>query len=185
MKSLCDKCTDGTFANIAEAIDDLETPRVKEKRPYATYKGPLCLGDPDKYGEDKTMKIEVERYFKTKKASPLAASAFVKKRIIDEDTEMGGVPSTDGLAAVKRPMRYTINDDSVPGGKRDVEREDLAKGYTYGRTAVPISTSEENVTRLETKACFTIVGFVPQESVSRSRLPKHEISANRPSIKNI
>ncbi|EHK96413.1 putative ATP-dependent DNA helicase II subunit 2 [Glarea lozoyensis 74030] len=51
--------------------------------------------------------------------------------------------------------------------KRDVDRDDLAKGYEYGRTAVHISAAEENVTKMDTYEGFSIIGFVPSESFER------------------
>jgi len=69
------------------------------------------------------------------------------------------------MSIVRSARTYKINDPSAPGGKRDVDREDLAKGYEYGRTAVHISESDENVTKLETFSCFEIVGFIPNDKV--------------------
>lgn len=56
-------------------------------------------------------------------------------------------------------------DADAPGGKKDVSRDDLAKGYEYGRTVVPISESDENITKLECEAGMEIVGFVPKDKV--------------------
>lgn len=166
LKDLCEKCNNGTFGTLAEAIGELTVPRLKVSRPYSNYKGPLCLGDPNN-GPDKAMEIHVERYFKTHKANPPSASNFIKSTILsqdnDGDTNMGGVPPSDGFAAVQNEVTYYINGEH---GRQEVRREELAKGYEYGRTPVPISASEENVTKLETKREFTILGFVPEENVS-------------------
>jgi len=169
LKSLCEKCDKGVFGTMAEAIEEMKVPRTKTKKPYSPYKGPLTLGNVEKYGEDRrALEIQVERYFKTKKSTVPSATNFVNRTATDgeEDTEMGGVPSTDGLASIKRQMQYLINDESAVGGKRDVEKETLAKGYSYGRTAVPISASEASITKLETKKGFSIIGFVPEQGVS-------------------
>jgi ATP-dependent DNA helicase 2 subunit 2 len=69
------------------------------------------------------------------------------------------------LTSVKNARTYQVIDEEAPGGKRDVDREELAKGYEYGRTAVRISESDENVTKLETKAALEIIGFVPMAKV--------------------
>lgn len=71
----------------------------------------------------------------------------------------------EDLSAVRNARSYKINDPSAPGGKKDVDREELAKGYEYGRTAIPISEAEENVTKLETFSSFEIVGFIPNDKV--------------------
>lgn len=69
------------------------------------------------------------------------------------------------FAAVKQARTYKVGDQKAPGGKRDVEFESLAKGYEYGRTAVHISESEHNITKLETTKEFTILGFIEQKKV--------------------
>ena len=79
-------------------------------------------------------------------------------------------PDPNGLASVRSTRTYQIVDEKAPGGKRDVDRDDLARGYEYGRTAVHISQSDENVTKLETQAGLEIIGFIPWSSVRPSGL---------------
>jgi ATP-dependent DNA helicase 2 subunit 2 len=165
---LANACTDGVFASIGEAIDQLDTPRVKSVKPYKTYDGSLTLGDPEKFPA--AMNINVERYFKTHLARPLTASTVVVK------PELGGSQSTETVdggdmegiefSAVKQNRSYKVNDADAPGGKRDVEFESLAKGFEYGRTAVHISESEHNITKLESVKSFTIIGFIPWNKVN-------------------
>ena len=141
-------------------------PRAKQTRPYKTYTGQLTLGDPEKY--ETAMRIDVERYFRTHKATPPSASSFVLREDLSNEEASSDIPmdgEESGLAAVKISRTYNVNDDSAPGGKRAVDRDELARGYEYGRTAVHIAESDENVTKLETFQCFTIVGFIPQEKV--------------------
>lgn len=163
------KCNKGTFGTAAEAVELLSIPVVKETRPYKAYDGQLTLGDPDKY--DSAMCIDVERYFRTKKATPPSASNFVVKV---DPTSKGALSVKDqgaghgddaDLVAVKQTHIYKVDDPSNPSIKKAVDREDLAKGYEYGRTAVHISESDQNVTRLETLKVFTILGFIPSEKV--------------------
>ena len=169
LRKFAQDCENGVFASIVEAIDQLDEPRLKSTRPYKTYDGTLNLGDPKTLPS--AMSINVERYFKTHMAKPLTASTVVIK------TEHGaGSQSTQTLegdemegvefAAVKSARAYRVNDPDAPGGKRDVEFEVLAKGYEYGRTAVHISESEHNITKLETQKSFAIVGFIPCSKVS-------------------
>lgn len=170
MRALADKCEKSIFGTAAEAVQDLSIPRVKDYRPYATFKGQLTLGDPEKY--DTAMCIDIERYFRTKVAKAPSASSYVVAEMGGDnegDVKMEDVLSSaqgDALTAVKNARTYKIVDESAPGGKRDVDREDLAQGYEYGRTAVAIAESEQNITKLETVASFSIVGFIPAEKVS-------------------
>lgn len=167
LRSLVNDCKSGVFASIAEAIDELETPRLKVVKPYKTYDGPLILGNPDKLPS--AVNINVERYFKTHQAKPLTASTVVVKSeaAATQSTQTLEGDEMDGVefSAVKQARTYKVNDSEAPGGKRDVEFESLAKGFEYGRTAVHISESEHNITKIETTKSFSIVGFIPWDRV--------------------
>ncbi|KAK0647662.1 ATP-dependent DNA helicase II subunit 2 [Lasiodiplodia hormozganensis] len=168
---------DGVFGTMAQAIEELETPRVKSTKPVPSYKGLLTLGDPEKY--DTAMTIDVERYPRTMQQRPPAASLFVVRADMapgESQTQSSttvtegngeGIPDQNDYAAVKQNISYHIVDPTAPGGKRDVDREDTAKGYPYGSTAVPISESERNVTDFESFACLDIIGFVPADKLER------------------
>ncbi len=75
----------------------------------------------------------------------------------------------DDLAAVKNERKYVVKAvgdyPNAVDGKMTVGRDELARGYEYGRTAVPISEADENVTKLETFSEFTIIGFIPYDKV--------------------
>lgn len=151
---------------MAQAVEELAIPRIKYVRPFKSYDGPLTLGDPQKYPS--ALSIQVERYFKTKRATPPSASNVVvpsgatQTQVIDEDTPMSGLD----VQPVKQMRTYRVDDSTAAGGKKDVDTEDLGKGFKYGRTLVPFSQSEENVVKYETTKSFTIIGFVPMSSVS-------------------
>ncbi|KZZ95922.1 ATP-dependent DNA helicase II subunit 2 [Moelleriella libera RCEF 2490] len=161
LQKLAGECKDGVFATMAEAINEIEIPRVKSVKPYKTYEGPLTLGDPKSF--QAAMCINVERYFKTHLARPMTASTVVvKSEQVTQSTQTIADDSMEGVefSAVKQARTYKVNDPKAPGGKRDVEFDSLAKGYEYGRTAVHISESEYNITKLESTKSFSIVGFV-------------------------
>jgi ATP-dependent DNA helicase 2 subunit 2 len=162
---------------MIQAVSELGKPRIKNTRPVPSYKGILSLGDPEKY--DSAMCIDVERYPRTMVARPKGASNFVVLK--EEKAESTGQSShtmklesqneeRNGLEAVKNNYKYLVPDGENADGKKEVQREELAKGYTYGRTAVPISESEQNITKLETKASLTIIGFIPNSSVSHDKI---------------
>ncbi|KAM5447592.1 ATP-dependent DNA helicase yku80 [Microsporum audouinii] len=177
LQKLCDVC-DGIYGTLEQAISELDTPRVKIVRGIPSFKGDFRLGDPEKY--DSALTIQVERYYRTYAARPPAASSFVLSGAPPEGQE-SGKPSvtlenvnaegensnTIGLTSVRNARSYQVADDSVVGGKRDVERDELAKGYEYGRTAVHISESDENITKIETKAALEMIGFIPTQNYDR------------------
>lgn len=148
------------FATTEEAIEALATPVVKVTREYKSFEGPLTLGDPMKYPET-ALSINVARYFKTHQAKPASARSFVD-RIVDGPVDLEQLDSGD-LASVKQARAYQVNDPTAPGGKRDVERDALERGYEYGSAIVPINKSDENVTKLQALKDFSIIGFVPND----------------------
>ncbi|KAF3490890.1 uncharacterized protein GIQ15_00407 [Arthroderma uncinatum] len=177
LQKLCDVC-DGVYGTLEQAISELDSPRVKIVRGTPSFKGDLRLGNPDEY--DSALTIQVERYYRTYPARPPAASSFVlsgappeaqesgKSSVTLNNTEPdGGKGNTSELTSVRNARAYQVPDEGVVGGKRDVEREDLAKGYEYGRTAVHISESDENITKLETKAALELIGFIPTKNYDR------------------
>jgi ATP-dependent DNA helicase 2 subunit 2 len=130
------------------------------------------LGDPEKY--DTAMTIHVERYPRTMIARPPTASSFVTRAdiggedITQSSTTVQGDDNADqnDLAQIKTSRVYQIPDETAPNGKREVDKDELAKGYEYGRTAVHISESERNIVDLETLPGMDIIGFIPAENVS-------------------
>jgi ATP-dependent DNA helicase 2 subunit 2 len=159
---------------LVEAIDNRFVPEVKSVRPYKAFSGRLALGDFTKYPET-ALYIDIIRYTKTKKASPPSASSVVVNNGASNgqssatlgDTDM---PDAPDLSAVKNHYVYQVDDPNCPGGKKDVERDDLAKGYAYGRTAVHISEAEKNITEMDTVESFSIIGFIPSNMVRFSYL---------------
>lgn len=184
LRKLADSC-DGQFGTMAEAIVEMGRPRLKITKPMHSYRGLLTLGLPGKY--DSAMTIDIERYPRTRVAPAPTASKHVERANMAPgpsntqasstpqngedggDVEMGGT-GDNNLVAVKNARGYWVEDPDAPGGKKDVPREDLAKGYEYGRTAVFISESDLNVTRMDVTAGLEIIGFIPMN--------KHELHMN-------
>ncbi len=159
------------FGTMAQAVEELQEPRLQPPKPYRTYAGTLTLEDPE--NPKSTLSINVERYFKTRLARPPTASSVVVKtepRGPTQSTEtldkMEGVEHTGvTFSAVRDTRTYKINDPDAPGGKRDVEVESLAKGYEYGKTAVYFDEAEQNITAFETEPGFSILGFIKSSNV--------------------
>ena len=147
-------------------------------RPVPSYKGQITLGNLEAF--ETALAIDIERYPRTMVAKPPSATQFIAKtdKAANEEDSMQSshtlAPDSGTLAdgktagdlmAIKTTRIYQVDDENIAGGKREVAREELAKGYEYGRTAVHISESDENVTKLETQAGMDIVGFVQKDMV--------------------
>ncbi|KAF2628222.1 ATP-dependent DNA helicase-like protein II [Macroventuria anomochaeta] len=172
LKGFVEKCN-GNFGTLAEAVEQLNIPRLKQPRPIPSFKGELTLGDPQKF--DAALTIHVERYPCTMLAKPPTASSFVVRTDLGTSglsdrssaTIVGEDHPMSDLAAVRHQRDYQIDDPEEPGTKKNVELEELEKGYEYGRTAVHIAESNLNVVKLETEPSLRIVGFAREEEFKR------------------
>lgn len=154
--------SDGVYGTMDEAIEGLQRPDVKAVKPMPSYKGQLCLGDPKTY--DTAITIDIERYPKVAIKKPPSASSYVER---DTAPPSNQEAEDDSLDAVRHAYSYSIKDENTTTGWREVPRDELAKGYEYGRTAVHISESDENITKLETTQAYEILGFIPEQNVER------------------
>jgi ATP-dependent DNA helicase 2 subunit 2 len=175
LKRFVEDCN-GAFGTLAEAIDQLQTPRLKETRPVPSFKGQLTLGDAERY--DATLTIDVERYPCTMLAKPPTASSFAIRTDLGSGSAAGPSaqssntivgedhPMTD-LSAVRNQRVYQVENQEEPGMKKNVEMDELERGYEYGRTAVHISESDMNVVKLDTTQSLSLIGFVKAEAFER------------------
>ncbi|KAG2418701.1 hypothetical protein HFD88_001802 [Aspergillus terreus] len=175
LRNLAESC-DGAYGTLEQAVSELDIPRVKVVKSMASFRGHLQLGNPEVY--ETAVRIPVERYYRTYVAKPPSASSYVLRSDLAAGEETGGQPESaaaqenepgDGntLTSVRNLRTYQVTDESAPGGKIDVERDDLAKGYEYGRTAVHIDTTDENITTLETFAGLELIGFIANDQYER------------------
>ncbi|PYH69850.1 ATP-dependent DNA helicase 2 subunit KU80 [Aspergillus vadensis CBS 113365] len=164
LRSLAEDC-DGAYGTLEQAVAELETPRVKSTRITASFKGHLQLGNPAEY--DTAVRIPVERYYRTYVAKAPSASQFTVRN--EEEMEAAGAGSQDGssLVGVRNSRSYQIDDGTTEDGVTTVDRDQLAKGYEYGRTLVPISETDENITTLETFAAIELLGFIQSDRYDR------------------
>lgn len=171
LKQLCEDCN-GVYGTLSQAVDELKIPRTKDTKPVPSYKGSLSLGNAEAY--DTAITINIERYPKTMVAAAPSASQFVVRNDLEATQTMdtiegdeGAASSNNGLAAVHTARTYQVDDENAPGGKKDIDRDELAKGYEYGRTAVHISESDRNITTYETTQSLDIIGFVDAHKYDR------------------
>ncbi|KAL1585057.1 hypothetical protein WHR41_06185 [Cladosporium halotolerans] len=171
LKQLCEDCN-GVYGTLTQAVDELKIPRTKDTKPVPSYKGSLSLGNAEAY--DTAITINIERYPKTMVAAAPSASQFVVRNDLEATQTMettegdeGAASSNNGLAAVHTARTYQVDDENAPGGKKDIDRDELAKGYEYGRTAVHISESDRNITTYETTQSLDVIGFVDAHKYDR------------------
>src|SRR5436190_926057 len=115
----------------------------------------LSIGDTEKY--DDAIAIDVERYPRTKKASATSASKYVAPQ---ESQTPGTDAIQGGSVALQRIYKIKRGEEEV-----EVEKDELDKAYTYGRTIVNVSDADLSVTKLQTTAELAILGFVEASGV--------------------
>ena len=170
LKQLVDD-SKGVFGTLAQAIEELGQPRVKSTRPIASFKGTLTIGSPsNQYGN--SLVIAIERYPKVMVRKPQSASTLRAPQQGQSSATPQGDDTMDldqanGATAILSERVYYVDDETQPGSRRDIDYEDLIRGYEYGRSVVPLSASEQNITSLETEPCLDILGFVSSKDVRR------------------
>ncbi|KAI4759129.1 putative Ku family DNA helicase [Aureobasidium sp. EXF-3400] len=189
-KNLVEECN-GLYGTLGFAIDEMVIPRMKTVRPVHSYRGYLTLGDPENY--DTAMAIDVERYPRVMVAKAPSASQFVvRANMVPGETQSQYAPPDEetkpgDLAAVKNARTYQVPDEDAPGGKREVEQDELSRGFNYGSTVVPIEEADKTVTDFESKQGMDIIGFVVKDQYERylDMSKTHVIVAQRTNEKAI
>ena len=173
LKELVAGC-DGVFGTLDFAVSELGIPRLKSTRLIPSFKGNLLLGNSEEF--ESAMTIAIERFPRTMVAKAPSASNFAIKvdeessnepqdRPLEQELREQGESGESSMSLLRSNRAYHIKDDSAPGGKKDVDKDQLEKGYEYGRTAVHISKSDETVIKFEAEPSLEILGFVPLSKV--------------------
>jgi ATP-dependent DNA helicase 2 subunit 2 len=141
---------------MAEAITFMANPQVKEVRSVSSYRGVLTIRSPNLF-PDNAISIDVERYPRTKRLAPSSASKYVPPPA--QGAPLGGIQG--GSVALQRTYKSKNGEEDV-----EVSKEDLEKGYSYGRKVLHSSDADVGYLNFETTADFGILEFVEQAGVS-------------------
>jgi ATP-dependent DNA helicase 2 subunit 2 len=158
LKELTD-LSDGVFATYAEVFESTKTPKVKQPRHVPTLKCQMILVSLDQYEE--SFSFSVERYARTKKATPPSShkvSVVAGERDMKLQSQAGpgaAIPPSQGQ--VRQQRAYKTADG------KEVEREQLERGYKYGSTIVGLSEADQDYLRFKSDASIMILGFLPKE----------------------
>ncbi|RDD39534.1 X-ray repair cross-complementing protein 5 [Trichoplax sp. H2] len=103
--------------------------------------------------------------------SALSTLSFFQKRSIKMTTvfrgplEIGSKLKINTYAYIKVKIErsYHLNDED----ETEIERENLAKGYKYGKTIVPWLKIDEESMKLKAAKCLSVLGFTKSENVKR------------------
>lgn len=62
------------------------------------------------------------------------------------------------------------NEEGETTSEVQVEKENIQKGYQFGKTILLVSEEELGVAKLQTKKEMTVIGFIPSKEVPRQYL---------------
>lgn len=173
LKELVVGC-DGVFGSLNYAVSELGLPTLKSTRRMPSFKGNLLLGNCAEF--ESAISIAIERFPRTMVAKAPSSSNFAIKLDGESSNRPQNQPleqqlreqeenGESDMALLRSNRVYHIKDDGAPGGKKDVDRDQLERGYEYGRTAVHISKSDETVIKFDAEPSLEILGFVPLSKV--------------------
>ncbi|KAL2315645.1 hypothetical protein POMI540_1105 [Schizosaccharomyces pombe] len=157
----------GQYCTFQQIYNNIGKPWVRKVRPVAIFRGTFSIGNRD--SKDTSISIQVERYPRTRLTKPPTSSAFYENDMsknyeclnIENSNVENKSMESDAVSTVRS---YMVRDPKT-NDSFEVKREDLESGYSYGRTIVPISRSDEDVLALDTIPGYEILGFIPKSSL--------------------
>lgn len=162
---LCSAIDGAVFASFSAGLAEALEPHVRVVHPVSTFRtGTLTLGHVEQY-PDEAIVLHIDRFSRTKAAKAISAS-----RVSNLHAAAAGPSARNGAAGigeVASVRTYTVADDKEMVGTKIIEREDLEKGYMYGRTIVNVSKDDEPIYTYETKTGMEILGFMAQAYLER------------------
>ncbi|KAG1310873.1 hypothetical protein G6F64_004237 [Rhizopus arrhizus] len=159
-KELASQTPEGHVWEVDEMYDEIHRLRVKEVRPTPSYRGFLYLGNPT---HENYLAISINMYLRVKEVKLPTADKYSKL-------------STGPSHAVTYETKYTVNNTTDPMNnevEKVVSKEDLEKGFRFGKQRVKVSAEEEEYGKLKTKKEMTILGFIPKSNFPRYYLKSH------------
>ncbi|XP_028404243.1 X-ray repair cross-complementing protein 5-like [Dendronephthya gigantea] len=132
-----------TLSDVLPMLAFVEKKAIKQT---TTFRGPLQIGS--------NIKINVYGYIRVKEQKP---DSWKK---LSAPAEASPEPGDMGVA-IQRTYHRDDEDET------EVEKEDLAKGFRYGKTLVPFLNVDQQSIKLEAEKCLKVLCFTPSSCVKR------------------
>ncbi|KAK3699754.1 hypothetical protein QZH41_015603, partial [Actinostola sp. cb2023] len=142
-----------SFSRVLPMLSFFECRRVKQT---SVFRGPLEIGT--------SLKINVCGYNRVREEK---LSSWKKLSAV---SEASANPET---MDVKMERSYHLNDED----QTEIEKEDIAQGYRYGKTIVPLTKIDKDSMKLETDRCLSVLGFTSTENVKRYQFIGENVTA--------
>ncbi|EEB09189.1 Ku domain-containing protein Pku80 [Schizosaccharomyces japonicus yFS275] len=160
-----EKCN-GKLLTAQNLMEEAQRPPIRKVKPVPIFRGILSLGNPQ--DPDASLAFPIERYPYTRIAKPPVSTAFdaSAKPSADpsgaDNDEVMSQPNLGMHSDVVSTIRTYVVHDPVKDETFEVDRKDLESGYSYGRTIIPISSTDEDIMSLDTQAGLEVLGFAPK-----------------------
>ncbi|XP_068705465.1 X-ray repair cross-complementing protein 5-like [Montipora foliosa] len=132
-----------SFCHVLPMLSYFQTRSIKQT---TVFRGPLEIGTQLKINVYGYNRVREEKLASWKKLSAISQTS----------------PNPDTME-VQMQRSYHLNDDD----DTEVEKENVAQGYRYGKTLVPLTKIDKDSMKLPTERCLSVVCFTPSENVQR------------------
>lgn len=140
------EAVDGSCFSFNEALQVSTFIHKNAKKQTARFVGHLEIGNNLKIPCKMFTKVMVERPATWKKLSAVSQAA-----------------DDGGSMVVSMQRTYHLNDED----ETEVDKDNVAKGYRYGKSLVPISDADETAMKFEAQRGLSLMGFTKQQRVKQ------------------
>lgn len=132
-----------SFSHVLPMLSFFQTRSIKQT---TVFRGPLEIGSQLKINVYGYNKVREEKLASWKKLSAVS--------------QMSPNPET---MEVQMQRSYHLNDED----DTEVDKENVAQGYRYGKTLVPLTKIDKDSMKLPTERCLSVLCFTSNENVHR------------------
>ncbi|XP_031552940.1 X-ray repair cross-complementing protein 5-like isoform X2 [Actinia tenebrosa] len=132
-----------SFSCVLPMLSFFECRRIKQT---TVFRGPLEIGT--------TLKINVYAYNRVREEK---LASWKKLSAISQASA-----NPDSME-VKMERSYHLNDED----QTEVQKDDVAQGYRYGKTIVPLTKIDKDSMKLTTEKCLSVLGFTSLDNIKR------------------
>ncbi|XP_065185037.1 X-ray repair cross-complementing protein 5-like [Sycon ciliatum] len=134
----------GESVSFQNAIEVLSFFKKRQTKQTSTFRGCIEIGS--------DTKINVWSYLRVKSVKP---SSFKRMSAVSQ------AAAQPGAMKVMMDRSYHLNDED----ETEVEKADLAKGYRFGKTIVPMLKIDEQAMKFTTTKSMKVLGFTAAQNV--------------------
>ncbi|XP_015762651.1 PREDICTED: X-ray repair cross-complementing protein 5-like [Acropora digitifera] len=132
-----------SFSHVLPMLSFFQTRSIKQT---TVFRGPLEIGSQLKINVYGYNKVREEKLASWKKLSAVSQAS-----------------SNPDTMEVQMQRSYHLNDDD----DTEVEKENVAQGYRYGKTLVPLTKIDKDSMKLPTERCLSVLCFASNDNVLR------------------